>query len=1309
MKPFVASVGVLAAAFTFASETRAEDWPTYMHDNARSGVTAEHVGAPLSEQWVYRSRQAPQPAWPERQVNPDRVAYDKAYHVAVAGGAVYFGSSAEDKVVCLDAATGRQRWQTLVGGPVRLAPTVWQDRVFVGCDDGRAYCLGAADGRLKWAVRGAPNDRRLLGMGRMISPWPLRTGVLVADGTAYFTAGLFPTESVYVYALRADTGAVVWKNDTLGQLYVRLPHAPAEGFSGLSPQGPLLASAQRLYIPNGRNVPAALDRSDGRLVFWPWTHWAGGVWALLTGDLLISGGTDASGRYVAYDGQTGKDRFACFPGRRIVVTPDTSYLLNGSSLVAVDRQRYPELSRKEHFLRKEQANVSHLHRRYESQLLELRKKRTKTGGPESRGPSTEEQELAKRVKDIGEKIPRVKAEYEEVTKAIKTCVRWQTPCKGTYSLILAGGVLYAGGEGEVAAVDAATGEARWTGKVEGKAWGLAAAAGRLFVSTDSGRIYCFAKGGRASDAKPEAEAKPAASPYPADKLTAVYAAAAEQIVKETGVRSGYGLVLGCGTGRLAYELANRTKLHIIGIEDDTDKVRAARKALDAAGLYGARIAIVEGSPDRLPFASYFANLIVSDAMLSGGRPGASPEEIRRVLKPLGGVAYLPKPGSKGAWTRLTRDPPEGAGAWTHQYGDAGNSGCSTDRLVRPPFRTLWFGRPGPWRLINRHARGSAPVSAHGRLFIQGEHRLMALDAYNGVMLWQHDIQGARRVGLGAECSNLAASDESVFLAVGSECFRFDAATGEKQATYKVPAAPDGKPRQWGYVAWEGELLFGSSSPKQYMSDALFAVDRRTGKTRWVYRVKSIPNPAIAVGQGRVFLVKGELAEPTGEPSRLLTALGGSTYRWNAVGNGPTEPSAVLLALGAADGKEQWRRPFDPEPFMTSTHPMAPQGLALLYSDNRVFVADSFGGKALMAVKADDGSVLWNTETDYELRPVVVGQAIYGTPSIAAGSVGHDVRTGKRLTRIHPMTGQPVPWEMPRTYGCGTVSASPNCLFFRSGCVGIYDLARDGGTSNWGGMRPGCWINVIAAGGLVLLPEGSAYCTCAYPIQTTLALEPVERNEHWAVFSTKGATTPVRHWAINLGAPGDRRDADGTLWFAYPRPSTHRPTAKPEPHFDQILLYAPQHPSTRYAVQFTLDESLRTGTGFFRRNSNDLAIRGTDKPWVYASGCRGLTRCVLPLIGRGGKAADYTVKLGFAEVDSVAPGGRVFDIKLQGKVVAKDFDIVRSAGGQNAAIVKQFAGVRVTTGLLIELVPKLKQPTAEQAPILNGIQVLREGP
>lgn len=74
---------------------------------------------------------------------PIRVAYDLAYHVAVADGNVYFGSSAEDKVYCLDAATGAVRWATFTGEPVRLAPTVWQGNVYVGSDDGHVYCLSA--------------------------------------------------------------------------------------------------------------------------------------------------------------------------------------------------------------------------------------------------------------------------------------------------------------------------------------------------------------------------------------------------------------------------------------------------------------------------------------------------------------------------------------------------------------------------------------------------------------------------------------------------------------------------------------------------------------------------------------------------------------------------------------------------------------------------------------------------------------------------------------------------------------------------------------------------------------------------------------------------------------------------------------------------------------------------------------------------------------------------------------------------------------------------------------------------------------
>ena len=39
---------------------------------------------------------------------------------------------------------------------------------------------------------------------------------------------------------------------------------------------------------------------------------------------------------------------------------------------------------------------------------------------------------------------------------------------------------------------------------------------------------------------------------------------------------------------------------------------------------------------------------------------------------------------------------------------------------------------------------------------------------------------------------------------------------------------------------------------------------------------------------------------------------------------------------------------------------------------------------------------------------------------------------------------------------------------------------------------------------------------------------------------------------------------------------------------------------------------------------------------------------------------HTVRLHFAEPDDVKPGERVFDVKLQGNVVLRDFDVVREA-------------------------------------------------
>jgi hypothetical protein len=63
--------------------------------------------------------------------------------------------------------------------------------------------------------------------------------------------------------------------------------------------------------------------------------------------------------------------------------------------------------------------------------------------------------------------------------------------------------------------------------------------------------------------------------------------------------------------------------------------------------------------------------------------------------------------------------------------------------------------------------------------------------------------------------------------------------------------------------------------------------------------------------------------------------------------------------------------------------------------------------------------------------------------------------------------------------------------YRSATIGYYDLEGKGKTENYGGIRPGCWINAIPAGGLVLLGDAASWCTCSYLNQATVALEPVE--------------------------------------------------------------------------------------------------------------------------------------------------------------------------------------------------------------------------
>lgn len=140
--------------------------------------------------------------------------FDRSYEPIVAGGLVFLGSTVNDSVTAYDLETGSQTWRFYTGGPVRFAPVVWQEKLYVGSDDGRLYCLDTATGKLRWSVAGGPSDRRMIGNERLISTWPVRGGPVAADGRVYFAVGVWPFMGTFVYAVDAETGRVVWCNDS---------------------------------------------------------------------------------------------------------------------------------------------------------------------------------------------------------------------------------------------------------------------------------------------------------------------------------------------------------------------------------------------------------------------------------------------------------------------------------------------------------------------------------------------------------------------------------------------------------------------------------------------------------------------------------------------------------------------------------------------------------------------------------------------------------------------------------------------------------------------------------------------------------------------------------------------------------------------------------------------------------------------------------------------------------------------------------------------------------------------------------------
>lgn len=1387
---------IFLLVFTFPAVGSSDNWPTYRCDIARSGFTMENLPPELFLQWIDSPSHPPKPCWPMPAAELPRMHVDNAYHAAIAEGMVFMGSSVTNEIYALDLSSGDFRWTFYTQGPVRFAPFVSEGRVYTGSDDGYVYCLAAKDGALLWKYRAGPSEEKVIGNGRMISLWPIRTGVLVDRGVAFFTAGVFPYEGLYVCALNAEDGSVVWKNDTIGDFAHELQ------YGGISPHGYLLASAEALYVPSGRSMPAAFDRATGKFLFYasPGAK-RGGVWALLDQDRLISG-VDLSGtpHKVSYDAKTGErlnDMFASVPGIDMVVTSDFAYVITRDGVTAIDRQRFSDARKKLDELTTTQKELI-------SQLTDLRAKPKSADTEADRSLSGRIDEIVTKISQTGDEMKRLQREG----------FLWNYPAVDLCSLIVAGNTVIVGGDKIVIGLDSRTGKEHWRNPIQGNAAGLAVADNRLVVSSDAGPVYCF--GGNKIDQDATIEPKQDANPYPKDELTDRYQKAAEKILAASQCQKGYCLVLDAGDGRLAYELAKRTHLKIIGLEKDPAKLERARRCLTNAGLFGDRIVVEPWDLSSLP--DYFANLIVSDGMLIGGETQSTVEERSRVLRPWGGVSLLGSfRNGEVSWVQSVRGELAGAGNWTQQYGDPENTACSNDRLVDGPLGVLWYGEPGPIGMVERHAEAHSPVCMNGRVFMEGEDCITAVDAFNGTLLWKRDIEGAVRVKIKADSGNLVVDESGLYVAADDDCFRLDPATGKTIRVYHLPQSSDATPRRWGYISVVNGILYGSSAtpmkenygdlleqclrngqwkniedvsddyigryqqyknlypdPQDFIhaterdgtlyramslfgsggefiqknavtdsmmtSDQIFAIDVATGNNLWMYDGKKISNITIALGDGKIFFadkfitkeqrdraiedrrdrigkgvykvregilaeledVKKKLNDKSLENdatlNRTLVYLAASLEaelfeEENPQGSMSYDEADVrmVVALDSRTGEQRWTKSVDLTGCCGDRMGSAyAKGMLFFYGnygnhDAWRFINGGMQWRRITALSAGSGDMVWSRPLNYRTRPVIVGDKIILEPRACS------LQTGETILRTHPITGEQVPWEFLRPgHTCGITAASANGLFYRSACAAFYDLEEDRGISLFGAYRPGCAISMIPASGVLLSQEAAAGCTCSYPVRCTLAMKrKPDRQQPWTIFVTPGSLKPVKHLAINLGAVADMKDDEGTVWFGYPNPKT------------DLYNHFPN-----YGVKFNLSENLEGGAGFFCRDYKGVTLQGTDKPWLYTSGCSGLLKCRIPLIdNQSQEELDYTVRLGFRPMADDREGQRVFAIKLQDRIVEDDVDIKQLAGTPDKVILKEFKHIGVLTDLNLELVPQSHE--SDRAPIVNCIEVIRE--
>ncbi|UCF15228.1 MAG: PQQ-binding-like beta-propeller repeat protein, partial [Phycisphaerales bacterium] len=672
-----------------------------------------------------------------------------------AGKSVFVGSMVSDSVTAYDTDTGAEKWRFYTDGPVRFAPVVYKKKLYVASDDGYLYCLNAENGSLIRRFLAGPRAHRVLGNDRLIGMWPVRGGPVLYEGTVYFAAGIWPFMGIFIYAIDADTGQIVWENSGSGSTFTMQPHS-SPAFAGVAPQGYMVATEDKLLVSGGRSVPAAYDRRTGRFLYYHLNEYgkAGTSEVIASGDHFfnrgaihkLSDGLAISGAPASViDGDV-------IIGRRFGDTI-TAYKLD------------PQATRAQQLWNAEvPSQLGKIHLKAGSRLY--------CSGSEGAvvavdvTSSNGQPAITWSAEVDGEVSSMLAADG----KLIVTTIEGRLYCFGgtkteprRYAL-KAGPPPAGSGRGKVSKI------LETTGPKDGYCILLCLGSGELLLRLLS-----------------ETDLQIVALDSDAEKVEAMRRKLDAAGLYGTRATVHAGSIM---TMKLPPYMANlivAEDLEEAGFRKNNNFVERVFHSLRPYG--GAACFITRPKTQTAVLAQ------ASEAKLAGSKVATS----NRLLV-------------------LTREGPlPGAADWTHQYADSTNSVMSRDKVAKAPLGLLWFGGPANDKVLPRHGHGPSPQVVGGRLFIEGRNMLRAVDVYTGRLLWETEFEdlgkfydntshqpGANEIG-----SNYVSVSDAVYVVYGDKIHVLDPVTGASKKQFAMSGRD--RPRWGSLVAWE-DLLLAPASP-----------------------------------------------------------------------------------------------------------------------------------------------------------------------------------------------------------------------------------------------------------------------------------------------------------------------------------------------------------------------------------------------------------------------------------------------------------------------------------------------------------------